>query len=771
MTASYAEHFAAAVADRYVVGRELGRGGMATVYLAQDLKHGRRVAIKVLRPELAAALGTERFVREIEIAASLTHPHILPLFDSGEANGFLYYVMPYVEGESLREQLERRTRIPLEEVIRLTDQIASALAHAHERGVVHRDIKPENILLTDDQAIVADFGIARAVEAAGGERLTGTGLAIGTPAYMSPEQAFGSHLDGRADVYALGCVVYEMLAGCAPFEGPTPQALLARHAADTVPRLRTHDPDAPQFVERAVERALAKDPADRFPTATAFAEALISGTVVARIPRRRWQRPALATAGALVLLLAGWALVTTMGASRIERLAVLPLTDLTGDPGQDYLLEGVHEAMISELAQLGLPVISRTTMQQYRGTEKSIRAIADELGVHAVIEGAFFREGDSVEVSARLYDAEEREMWSGTYDGDLPNVVGLYRGFARAIADEIRVQLSPAAEARLAGATPINPSVYEAYLKGMYILNRSTPVDDVSEALAYFEQAIEANPADPLAYVGLADAYVTLGHGPAPPPDVWPKARAAAERALRLDSTIAEVWSSIAQVRYYYEWDWAGADSAFRRANELNPSLAFNHYHYAWYLASVGRLEEALAEHDKARELDPLRLLNTVWIPGLYSTVGDFERAAAEARKMVGQYPDHPVPWFVLGESAGQLGLYDEAITAHEKMVELNSRFRHALGVTYALAGQTDDALQIVAELEAEPSPWSALGLAQIHAALGHKEEALRWLEYEPRHAWWGGLLDHPVHAGLQQEPRYQALVRMVNLPGSADLR
>jgi tetratricopeptide (TPR) repeat protein len=300
----------------------------------------------------------------------------------------------------------------------------------------------------------------------------------------------------------------------------------------------------------------------------------------------------------------------------------------------------------------------------------------------------------------------------------------------------------------------------------MYILNRSTPVDDLSEALGYFEQAIEANPADPMAYVGLADAYVTLGHGPAPPPDVWPKARAAAERALRLDSTIAEVWSSIAQVRYYYEWDWAGAERAFQRANELNPSLAFNHYHYAWYLVTVGRLEDALREHDRARELDPLRPLNTVWIPGLYWAMRDHERAVAEARKVALQYPDHPVPLFVLGSSAAQLGAYDEAIAAHERMVAINPRWRYALGVTYALAGRIEDALRIVAELAAEPpSSWGAMGLAELHAALGHKEEALRWLEYEPRHAWWAGFLELPAYDFLRMEPRFQSLVRLVNLP------
>ena len=236
----------AALADRYTIERELGSGGMATVYLAEDIKHRRQIAIKVLRPELAASLGVERFVREIEIAANLTHPHILPLFDSGEADGFLYYVMPFIEGESLRDRLAREQKLSVPDAVRIADQVASALSHAHERGLVHRDIKPENILLAGDQAIVADFGIARAVEAAGGERLTGTGMAIGTPAYMSPEQAVGDkNIDGRSDVYALGCVVYEMVSGRTPFEGATPQALLAMHAVETAPSLGTVDPDNP----------------------------------------------------------------------------------------------------------------------------------------------------------------------------------------------------------------------------------------------------------------------------------------------------------------------------------------------------------------------------------------------------------------------------------------------------------------------------------------------------------------------------------------------
>lgn len=760
------ERLSVALADRYTLERELGAGGMATVYLAEDLKHHRNVAVKVLRPELSATLGPERFVREIEIAANLSHPHVLPLYDSGEADGFLYYVMPYVEGESLRERLDREGKLPVEDVIRITDDVAAALSYAHERGIVHRDIKPENIMLTGGRAVVADFGIARAVTAAGGARLTRTGLAVGTPVYMSPEQAMGGEeVDGRSDVYALGCVVYEMAAGRTPFDGPTPQALLAQHAVHTVPGLRTSDPEIPVFVERAVERALAKSPDDRFQSANEFAQALTTGTVVARVHRRRRYRHTLAAAGGAVLVAAGWGLVTIFGGTKIERLAVLPLVNLTNAPEQEYLVAGVHEALISELAQLGISVIARATMMQYQATTKSIREIARELGVDAVIEGSLFRKGDSLEIAARLYDGDEQEMWAGTYDGDLPNAVALYRGFARAIAEKTRVTLSPEADARLDRATPRSPEVYEAYLRGMYLLNKGAP-EDVEQALAYFNEAIEKNPADPLAYSGLALAYVTIGHGPAPLPDTWQRARAAAERAIRLDSTLAEPWSSLADVKLYYEWDWEGAERAFLRANELNPSLPMNRYQYAWYLALFDREEEAIAEQRLAQELDPLTPLFTVWISGLYVWMGRVEEGLIEARETAELYPDNAIALAMVGMAAGQLGYYEEAIAATEKAVAISPAWLYALGRAYAQAGRTADALRIVEELEAmPPTPWGAFGLTEVHAVLGHKDEAFRWLMFEPPHGFVPWNRSNPVLESLWDDPRFEEFLKWTNLP------
>jgi serine/threonine-protein kinase len=749
---------------------------MATVYLADDLKHRRQVAIKVLRPELAASLGVERFVREIEIAANLTHPHILPLFDSGEDDGFLYYVMPFIEGESLRDRLHREGKLAVDETIRLTDQIASALSYAHERGLVHRDIKPENILLAGDQAIVADFGIARAVEVAGGERLTGTGLAVGTPAYMSPEQAMGTgELDARSDVYALGCVVYEMVSGGAPFEGPTPQALIAKHVSDTAPRLRTSDPTIPLFVERAVERAMAKDPADRFTSASEFAAALTSGITVPRVRARGWRRGVVTgVTGVLVIALAVWGLATILAGGGIERLAVLPLTDLTGDPEQEYLAAGVHEALIAELGQLGLSMTARATMVQYRNADKTIREIAQELGVDGVIEGSVFRGGDSLEIAARLYDANEQELWTGTFDGVLSNVVALYRGFARAIADEIRLSLRPEDEARLGETPAVNPAVYEAYLRGMTILHDATTAEEYERAIAYLNQAVEQNPADALAWAGLAGCYITAAHnGLIPGPEVWSLGRAAAERAIRLDSTSAEGWAALAHYQTYWGRDWEEAERAFHKANELNPSLAWNHYHYAWYLAVFGRVEEAVAEHTRAKELDPFTPQHTTWLAALHWFSRDFETAYAEARKVVeGPYPNGGVANYVLGRSAAELGMFDEAIAAIEKAASAFPPYETALGPVYAKAGRTEDAMRIVRVMEAQPSlPRSAQHLAFTYAALGNREEALRWLATEP--PWWS--MPWSLHVtefdAYRDDPRFQAVARRMNLRfGPGDL-
>jgi serine/threonine-protein kinase len=498
---------------------------MATVYLAEDLKHRRQVAVKVLHPELAAAIGATRFEREIEIAAKLTHPHILMLIDSGAVDGHLFYVMPFVDGESLQDRLKREQKLPLGEAVRILDQVASALSHAHAQGVIHRDVKPANILLAGDQAIVADFGIARAVQSAGASKLTGTGMAMGTPAYMSPEQAFDQEtVDGRADVYAMGCVLFEMLTGSPPFESKSAIALLAKQASERAPTLRTIDPDMPLFVERALSRALAKEPAERFESPTAFVDTLHSETVGAPVGRRR--------------------------------IAVLPPVNIGNDPERQYLVLGLHEALISQLGRGDIAVLARTSVLQYQDSDRPAKEVCDALDVEAVVESSLFCVGDALGVQARLVDgATEENVWSGSYDGEISAVLSLYREVTASIADEIHGALGAKLVARDDRPT-VDPVAYEKYMRGRVYQQSFNPAD-LDRALSYFDAALEIQPDYAPAHAGISLIWASkIILGMVPGDEYGPTWRETAERAIELDPSLAEAHQALAQALTWFEFDW-----------------------------------------------------------------------------------------------------------------------------------------------------------------------------------------------------------------------
>ncbi len=740
-----------ALADRYTIEHEIGSGGMAVVYLAEDVKHRRKVAVKVLRPEIAAALGTQRFVREIETTANLTHPHILPLLDSGRGaevqNGsgsaLLFYVMPFVEGESLRERIDRDGKLPLDDIVRLTENVAAALTHAHQQGIVHRDVKPENILITGGTAVVADFGIARAVSAAGGAKLTETGVAVGTPAYMSPEQAFGdANIDGRCDVYALGCVVYEMASGRTPFDAPTPQALLAKHAVDTPRSLRTIDPDIPLFVERAVGRALAKEPAQRFKTPNELAETLRSKTVVAQTGRRR--------------------------------LAVLPPTNLTNDPKQEYFVAGMHNALISELQKVGLPVIARTSVLQYENTQKPIHEIASELGVDALVEPSVFRAGDSVELEVRVVDGTTEEYLADPIarGGELENVVGLFRELTGAIAAEIQMVLTPQVEARLTTARTVNPEAYEAYLKGQFHWYKLTPTD-LKTSLEYYAVALKHDPEYALAYAGISLAWAGLQQmGIVPPSEAGPQSREAAYKALELDSTLVEAQYTSALVKTWIDWDWPTAETAFLRAIDLNPNYPDVRAYYSHLLCSMKRPEEAMEQMERAAELDPFHPL----IMGLHGAaltmVGRYDDAIEKFQTLLRTVPNHPIALDGLFGVYYVKGMYEEAKSSaalYFRAIEFNQA-SEALEEGYA-AGGFPEAMKRAADVFAAVSEVAWVPSIEVGFLYGYadmNDKAIEWYtraveERDPnipyQNVW-------PVGASLREDRRFQDLLRGVGLPG-----
>jgi eukaryotic-like serine/threonine-protein kinase len=774
----------AALADRYNLERELGRGGMATVYLARDLKHERPVAIKVLHPELGMALGPERFLREIRYAARLQHPHILTLLDSGECAGLLWYTMPYVEGESLRDRLQREVQLDLDDSLRIAYQVAQALGYAHEHGVIHRDVKPENILLAKNGTLVADFGIAKALEAPGIERLTETGLSLGTPAYMSPEQTADSRqLDGRSDLYALGCVVYEMLAGQPPFTGPTAQSILARHAVDPVPSLRTIRPTVPRGVETAIMKAMAKVPADRYAGMAQFAEALTRAEP-ARTPNRRL--PAMILGGliltaAVLALLAGSDLGGLLrglrgepAVSRIRSLAVLPLESLSSDSSQEYLAVGMTDELITNLAQLGaLRVIARTSVMRYKGSKKTLPEIAHELHVDALVAGTVQRVGDRVRVGAQLIPAVgDQAVWANSYAGDVRDILALQSRVAQAIAQQIRVAVTPAERVRLTTVRQVDPRAYEAYVRGRYFLGKRTKAD-FQRAVDYFMGAINADPTYAAAYSGLADSYNMLGYYTVlAPKEAYPKALSAARKALELDSTLADAHASLAWALQMFTWDWPVAGREYRRAIELNPGYVTGHAWYGTYLAAMGQHDQAIAEGKRAQELDPLSLITSAALARPFYNARRYDEAIAQSKKTFEIDPRYHRAFYWLGLAYEQKSMFDQAVAAfHQAIIYSDSvpLYVAAAGHAYAAAGRRPQALKVLQRLEAlsSKSYVSAFDIALIHLGLGDMDRAVEWLEraYQERSDGLVFLNVDPRLDRLRLDPRFGSLVRRVGLP------
>ena len=545
---------ASALADRYAIERELGRGGMATVYLAEERKHRRQVAIKVLRPELAASLGAERFLREIGIAARLAHPHIVPLIDSGSAGTLLYYVAPYVPGGSLRDRLAREGRLPLRDVVRVAQAIGAALDFAHRAGFVHRDVKPENILFADDHALLADFGVARVCSPdagaadVGGHVVTDAGIAIGTPEYMSPEQAAGERdLGTPSDIYSLGCVVYEMLAGEPPFHGASARQTIVRQVTEAPRPLRTLRAEVPAAMEATVARALAKAPEQRFASVTDFVTALDD---------------ALQQATAVPARLAH-------GVTR--SIAVLPFVNASPDPGAEFLSDGITDELIDALTKLeGLRVASRTSVFALKGKPLDVRAIGALLGASVVLEGTVRTAGERLRVTAQLTSTDDgRLLWSQRYDRQLVDVFDVQDELARTIVTTLRATwLAELAEPEPKRGTE-NVEAYALYLRGRWAMNKRTQ-EGVVEAIAYFERALAADPGYALALTGLADAYaLELDYRSVPVAEGLERAERYARRALEIDDTLAEAHASLAWGHFIYRWDWPApsASSAARSSS------------------------------------------------------------------------------------------------------------------------------------------------------------------------------------------------------------
>jgi eukaryotic-like serine/threonine-protein kinase len=681
------EQLRSGLADRYRIERELGRGGMATVFLAHDLRHDRPVALKVLHPELAVTLGPERFQQEIKLAARLQHPHILTVHDSGEVAGQLWYTMPFVRGESLRDRLRREGQLPVEVAVDLARQVALALDYAHREGVVHRDLKPENILLSDEQALVADFGIAKALSASGDAQLTETGLVVGTPAYMSPEQGAGERsLDGRSDIYALGCVLYELLSGEPPFTGLTPQAILAKRVLEPVPHVRTLRDSVSEGVERALMRALAKVPADRFATAGQFAHALgqpraTKALAATRPPAVATLRPARPGAYAIALLLclalAGGLVARARLGVRGESetgammLAVLPLRNL-GAPADQYFADGLTEEITGRLAGVkGLGVISRTSADQYKNSPKPLKQIGKELGAAYVLEGSVRWERPPggrgrVRVTPQLIRvADDRHLWGGRYDAELADVFRVQGDIAGRVATALGAALGAPERGALAARPTENLDAYDLYLQGRQAL-RLGPSE---HAVRLFGRAAALDSAFALAYVGLAEAHAMI-YGWAVDRSGARLARveAALDLALRLQPDLVEALRSRG-VQYTRVADYGRALRVLSRADSLRPNDGTTLQSLGWLELEQGKLPEALRHFQRAVALDPRSASNHLQLGRLLAWLRRHDEADRHLGEAVALQPETPHMWRwrayaarLRGDTAGEGRVLGEAI-------------------------------------------------------------------------------------------------------------
>ena len=795
---SVPERLVAALVGRYTIERELGAGGMATVYLAQDVKHRRPVAVKVLRGEIAASLGAERFTREIEVAAKLQHPHILPLLDSGETDGFYYYVMPFVEGESLRDRLARRGELPVADAVRILVEVVDALAHAHAGGVVHRDIKPDNIMISGRHALVTDFGVAKAVsEATGRQTLTSIGVALGTPTYMAPEQAAADpHLDHRVDIYAVGILGYELLTGRPPFTGHSPQEVLAAHMTKPPEPVGKSRPGIPPALEQVLMKCLAKRPADRWqsaeellaqlePLATPSGGMTPAGTrpMTAITPvLRRPLVPILTGAVVVALVITGLLLRSrnrapgTAGsgvpprADSVPSVGVLPFADLAPKAGQEYFADGLTDEVIVALSKVpGLRVPGRASSFYFQHSKASLSAIAESLHVRTLLTATVQRSGDRVRVRAELVNAADGfQLWSETYDRKVQDLFSVYDDLSRAIAGALQVKLAGATAARSGAGVQrgtSNEAAYDAYLRGNYYLSER----QVDSSLPYLERAVALDPTFALAWSELSMAHVLSSPSEYGVRGVSGAAalqagELAARHALALDSTSAEAHTAAGFVAFD-RWQWDEAEREFRRAIALNPSYARARHWHAILLAVRGNFREALPEIQTAETLDPLAWIIGAWVAHIEWLSGDHESAKRQVERVIAIHPRALRPRTDAALYAIREGDFSSAAQRYSEVAAM--LYGDSLLAGRWRAGLVDPARRSATAAEMADSLRGFPGRLDIPAYAGNVNHALSLLRkyrLEP------GEVDtnievYTTNPEVRRTPEFQAAIRRMRLP------
>jgi serine/threonine-protein kinase len=781
----------AALAGRYEIEREIGQGAFATVYLAKDSRHDRKLALKVLNADPSSETGELRFIREIRMLARLQHPNILPLHDSGHVEALLYYLMPYVSGETLRAKMGRERHLPIDAAARIACEAADALAYAHGQGIIHRDIKPENILLSGGHAIVADFGIARAIDVAGVQQLTRTGMGgPGTPAYMSPEQLMGDRqLDGRSDIYSLGCVLYEMLTGKPPFSGK--EGFVKRFTEDA-PRPSGIRKEVPPWLDEVVVKTLARDPEKRFGRADDLVSALSNHTSLNPNPpvnsgppttnsanRPLGQRTSgrRGTDSQAAVEPVAYRLTPT-AANRLREteqpsIAVLPFANMSENPDNEYFSDGITEEILNALSRIPtLKVAARTSTFALKGKSLNITEIGKLLNVGTVLEGSVRRMGQRVRISAQLINARDGyHIWSERYDREIEDVFEIQDEIARTIVNRLKVRLTAAQDQALGTRHTQNVEAYELYLRGRHCWYRWNIKGMLEKAIRHYQHALVKDPDYALAYHGLADAYSVPGlWGFQPPSEALPKALAAATRAVELAPDLAESRTSLGFVQLL-NLDWEEAESSLLHAIDLNPRHALAHSFHAWLLSILDRQREAAEAARLGQELDPLSPA-TNGIAALVSYHGrQYDQSIEECQRALERDRTSFLALLAMTLSYAAKGMFTEATSHAERGVALSPEvnlLRALLGVVYAMAGERPSAEKVLVEL-LDRSQQQYVGptmISWVYANLDQPGPAFEWLTkaISERDCTLGFGIRVPIYDRISRDPRFHEMLMGLGL-------
>ena len=768
--------------SHYRIVGKLGEGGMGVVYRAEDTRLGRFVALKFLPPEISSAdEAMERFIMEARAASALDHPNICTIHEIDETNeGRAFIAMACYEGESLKARIARGP-LKLGEALEIAGQVATGLAKAHGEGIVHRDIKPANIFVTKDGLVkILDFGVAKL----SGMKLTKTGGTLGTAPYMSPEQARGEEVDRRSDIFSLGAVLYEMIAGRHAFPGEYEQAAIYSIINEDPEPLTSIRTGIPMELERIVTKMLAKKSGERYQGLEEFLVDLravrnqVESGGKAAGPGKKGNRRRgilLGIAAAAVVLAVGFAVrsIFIQRAGPVDSIAVLPLENFSGDPAQDYFADGMTEALITDLAKIGaLKVISRTSVMRYKGTTESLPDIARELGVDAVIEGSVLLVGDRVRITAQLVEASsDRHIWAESYERDLRDVLSLQQEVARAIASAIRVALTPAETATLTAAVRVDPKVHDLYLMGRYHWNRRT-AGDLRKSMEYFEGAIARDPGFALAYAAIADAYTVIGNwGYRNPLEMYALARRYAEKALEIDGSLSQPYAVIAGVEEYINFNWPEAEKYYRKAIELNSNNATAHQWYAELLSHRGRDEEALSEIDRALEIDPLSLVAGQAKAIILLRMKRHEESIAECRRVLDLDGEFRTTHLIAALNYAALERPSEYVAAIQELIAVDEegrRYADEGGRVFKEEGLAGFVRWVVENIDRMyDAPFINIYYkATCYSWLGDNDLAIEWMRkaIEARSRDVVGWRTDPLLDNVRDDPRFIALVREAGL-------